>query len=162
MYLGCNCQAIWKCTGSTCLPRELIGLRKNHSNKSIWQNEFPINCLQFHIQSCILVAAAEIMGGSEVHVEKGSTLNLTCVVRNAREKPHYLLWYHKNEVYNTVYKKAIIGKPGLGASINLLPSLRHNLVSSNQTRAILGHVNWGVVCPESSNKITKNLKIDDP
>lgn len=43
------------------------------------------------------VAAAEIMGGSEVHVEKGSTLNLTCVVRNAREKPHYLLWYHKNE-----------------------------------------------------------------
>ena len=38
------------------------------------------------------------MGGREVHVEAGSTLNLTCVVRNAREKPHYLLWYHRNEV----------------------------------------------------------------
>ena len=45
-----------------------------------------------------LVAAAEIMGGSEVHVEAGSTLNLTCVVRNSQEKPHYLLWYHRNEV----------------------------------------------------------------
>lgn len=43
-------------------------------------------------------AAAEIMGGSEVHVEAGSTLNLTCVVRNSRERPHYLLWYHSNEV----------------------------------------------------------------
>lgn len=43
------------------------------------------------------VAAAEIMGGREVHVEAGSTLNLTCVVRNSREKPHYLLWYHRNE-----------------------------------------------------------------
>ena len=47
----------------------------------------------------ISVAAAEIMGGREVHVEAGSTLNLTCVVRNSREKPHYLLWYHRNEVW---------------------------------------------------------------
>ena len=45
-----------------------------------------------------LVAHAEITGGSEVHVEQGSTLNLTCVVKNSKEKPHYLLWYHKNEV----------------------------------------------------------------
>jgi len=43
------------------------------------------------------VARAEITGGSEVHVEQGSTLNLTCVVRNSQEKPHYLLWYHRNE-----------------------------------------------------------------
>ena len=49
----------------------------------------------------ISVAAAEIMGGREVHVEAGSTLNLTCVVRNSREKPHYLLWYHRNEVWDT-------------------------------------------------------------
>ena len=41
---------------------------------------------------------AEIMGGTEVHVELGSTLNLTCVVRNTRERPHYLLWYHRNQV----------------------------------------------------------------
>ena len=47
-------------------------------------------------------AAAEIMGGSEVHVEAGSTLNLTCVVRNSRERPHYLLWYHSNEVTRTI------------------------------------------------------------
>ena len=52
----------------------------------------------------ISVAAAEIMGGREVHVEAGSTLNLTCVVRNSREKPHYLLWYHRNEVWDTSHQ----------------------------------------------------------
>lgn len=40
---------------------------------------------------------AVIVGGREVHVEHGSTLNLTCVVRSSVEKPHYLLWYHNNE-----------------------------------------------------------------
>jgi len=44
------------------------------------------------------VAHAEITAGPEVHVEQGSTLNLTCVVKKFKEKPHYLLWYHKNEV----------------------------------------------------------------
>ena len=53
-------------------------------------------------ESYLSEAAAEIMGGSEVHVEAGSTLNLTCVVRNSRERPHYLLWYHSNEVTRTI------------------------------------------------------------
>jgi len=52
----------------------------------------------FTIQNEEEVAHAEITGGTEVHVEQGSTLNLTCVVKNSKEKPHYLLWYHKNEV----------------------------------------------------------------
>jgi len=51
----------------------------------------------FTVQNEEEVAHAEITGGSEVHVEQGSTLNLTCVVKNSKEKPHYLLWYHKNE-----------------------------------------------------------------
>jgi len=42
-------------------------------------------------------AHAEITAGPEVHVEQGSTLNLTCVVKKFKEKPHYLIWYHKNE-----------------------------------------------------------------
>jgi len=51
----------------------------------------------FTVQNEEEVAHAEITGGTEVHVEQGSTLNLTCVVKNSKEKPHYLLWYHKNE-----------------------------------------------------------------
>jgi hypothetical protein len=43
------------------------------------------------------VPTAVILGGSEVHVERGSTLNLTCVVKHSREQPHYLLWYHKDQ-----------------------------------------------------------------
>ena len=50
---------------------------------------------------------AEIVGGTEVHVEQGSTLNLTCVVRNSRERPHYLLWYHNNQVRHTYCFKPI-------------------------------------------------------
>jgi len=43
------------------------------------------------------VPVAVIEGGSEVHVESGSTLNLTCVVKHSTEQPHYLLWYHKDQ-----------------------------------------------------------------
>eukprot|EP00092_Neocalanus_flemingeri_P035616 GFUD01038770.1.p1 GENE.GFUD01038770.1~~GFUD01038770.1.p1 ORF type:complete len:318 (+),score=24.69 GFUD01038770.1:501-1454(+) len=51
----------------------------------------------FTVQNEEEVAHAEITGGTEVHVEQGSTLNLTCIVKNSKEKPHYLLWYHRNE-----------------------------------------------------------------
>jgi len=51
----------------------------------------------FSLQNKYKGTQAQIVGGSEVHVEQGSTLNLTCVVRNTREKPHYLLWYHRNQ-----------------------------------------------------------------
>jgi len=43
------------------------------------------------------VPEAVIEGGTEVHVESGSTLNLTCVVKHSTEQPHYLLWYHKDQ-----------------------------------------------------------------
>jgi len=38
-----------------------------------------------------------ILSGKEVHVETGSTLNLTCLVENFKIKPHYLLWFFKNQ-----------------------------------------------------------------
>ena len=50
---------------------------------------------------------ASIIGGAEVHVEQGSTLNLTCVVKNSLEKPHYLLWYHNNKVMIITLKKGL-------------------------------------------------------
>ena len=50
------------------------------------------------------VPEAVIEGGSEVHVESGSTLNLTCVVKHSTEQPHYLLWYHKDQVQVLTYK----------------------------------------------------------
>jgi len=43
------------------------------------------------------VVTTVILGGSEVHVESGSTLNLTCVVKHNREPQHYLLWYHRGK-----------------------------------------------------------------
>jgi len=42
-------------------------------------------------------ARTRILSGKEVHVEHGSTLNLTCVVQNTKTKPHYLLWFFKNQ-----------------------------------------------------------------
>ena len=66
----------------------------------ISSTSFKINVsyLRIATQFSVTGTQAQIVGGSEVHVEQGSTLNLTCVVRNTREKPHYLLWYHRNQV----------------------------------------------------------------
>lgn len=84
--------------------RKSLNLSKSNVNNTFGKTNLDnglFSLLSEDLLFSISVAAAEIMGGREVHVEAGSTLNLTCVVRNSREKPHYLLWYHRNEVRDT-------------------------------------------------------------
>ena len=38
------------------------------------------------------------MGGSEVFVGMGSTINLTCVIRLSPEPPSTIRWQHNNQV----------------------------------------------------------------
>lgn len=40
----------------------------------------------------------EILGGPELFINKGSTINLTCLVRFAPEPPPIMLWSHNREV----------------------------------------------------------------
>nr|XP_045622914.1 uncharacterized protein LOC123773324 isoform X2 [Procambarus clarkii] len=38
------------------------------------------------------------MNGAEIHVHRGSLINLTCVVEHTTERPLYIVWYHYNKV----------------------------------------------------------------
>ncbi|XP_069672036.1 uncharacterized protein [Periplaneta americana] len=44
------------------------------------------------------VPTATILGGPDLHVDKGSTINLTCTIKYSPEPPAYIFWYHHDEV----------------------------------------------------------------
>lgn len=46
----------------------------------------------------LTVPTATILGGPDLHVDKGSTINLTCTVKFSPEPPAYIFWYHHEEV----------------------------------------------------------------
>lgn len=46
----------------------------------------------------ITVPTAEILGGPDLHVDKGSTINLTCSIKFSPEPPAYIFWYHHDDV----------------------------------------------------------------
>lgn len=39
-----------------------------------------------------------ILGGSDLFVDKGSTINLTCTIRFGPEPPGHIFWYHGDKV----------------------------------------------------------------
>ncbi|XP_059487009.1 uncharacterized protein LOC132203327 isoform X2 [Neocloeon triangulifer] len=44
------------------------------------------------------VPTAHILGAPDLHVDKGSTINLTCIIKYSPEPPAYIFWYHHDEV----------------------------------------------------------------
>ncbi|TDG48549.1 hypothetical protein AWZ03_005093 [Drosophila navojoa] len=57
--------------------------------------------------SCALVATdgrplavptATILGGPDLYVDKGSTINLTCIIKFSPEPPTHIFWYHQDKV----------------------------------------------------------------
>ncbi|CAG7826924.1 unnamed protein product [Allacma fusca] len=38
-----------------------------------------------------------IMGGTDMHINRGSTINLTCIVEHSPEPPSNILWTHNNQ-----------------------------------------------------------------
>lgn len=48
--------------------------------------------------ACFSEPAATILGGPDLYVDKGSTINLTCTIRFGPEPPGYIFWYHENKV----------------------------------------------------------------
>lgn len=53
-----------------------------------------------HILTLSLFAepVTEIIGGADLFINKGSTINLTCIVRYAPEPPPSMVWSHNREV----------------------------------------------------------------
>ncbi|KAG5673543.1 hypothetical protein PVAND_003583 [Polypedilum vanderplanki] len=46
----------------------------------------------------VVVPTARILGGPDLHFDKGSTINLTCTIKFSPEPPAYIFWYHLDEV----------------------------------------------------------------
>lgn len=41
---------------------------------------------------------AMIIGAPDMHVDKGSTINLTCIIAHSPEPPGHIFWYHNGKV----------------------------------------------------------------
>ncbi|XP_017487378.1 PREDICTED: uncharacterized protein LOC108375744, partial [Rhagoletis zephyria] len=41
---------------------------------------------------------ASILGGPDLYVDRGSTINLTCVIKFSPEPPTHIFWYHQDKV----------------------------------------------------------------
>ncbi|XP_076032404.1 zwei Ig domain protein zig-8-like isoform X2 [Oratosquilla oratoria] len=48
----------------------------------------------------VVVPSVEMVGGREVYLDRGSTLNLSCVVHFSPQPPEYILWYHGEMLVN--------------------------------------------------------------
>ena len=40
----------------------------------------------------------EIVGGPDIYVDRGSTLNVTCAVASGAKEPEFIYWSHNNQV----------------------------------------------------------------
>lgn len=50
------------------------------------------------VHTAFAVPTAAILGGPDLYVDKGSTINLTCTIHFSPEPPAYIFWYHLNKV----------------------------------------------------------------
>ncbi|GLG92405.1 Uncharacterized protein GBIM_00114 [Gryllus bimaculatus] len=48
----------------------------------------------------VVEPVTEVLGGPDLFIDRGSTINLTCLVRFAPEPPPAMLWSHNREVIN--------------------------------------------------------------
>ncbi|EDW19554.2 uncharacterized protein LOC6583410 isoform X1 [Drosophila mojavensis] len=46
----------------------------------------------------VAVPTATILGGPDLYVDKGSTINLTCIIKFSPEPPTHIFWYHQDKV----------------------------------------------------------------
>ena len=53
----------------------------------------------------------EILGGPDIYLEEGFTMNLTCLVRDSPEPPQYIFWWVTSE--SLMFEAAVkINSPG--------------------------------------------------
>ncbi|XP_034194517.1 zwei Ig domain protein zig-8 [Osmia lignaria lignaria] len=56
----------------------------------------PVKSHQFRLN--VVVPTATILGGPDLYVGAGSTINLTCVIHFSSEPPAYIFWYYNKQV----------------------------------------------------------------
>uniref|UniRef100_A0A1A9WRG5 Ig-like domain-containing protein n=1 Tax=Glossina brevipalpis TaxID=37001 RepID=A0A1A9WRG5_9MUSC len=68
------------------------------SNDRIYQSGDDEFVGMFGPLQTVAVPTATILGGPDLYVDKGSTINLTCVIKFSPEQPTHIFWYHQNKV----------------------------------------------------------------
>ena len=55
-----------------------------------------------HSATTVIIAEpyTEILGGPDIYLEEGFTMNLTCLVRDSPEPPQYIFWWVSSETLN--------------------------------------------------------------
>lgn len=56
--------------------------------------------MSLNISLSVVVAKARIPEGSNLYIQSGNTINLTCVVTDTRTPPVYVFWYHDDRMIN--------------------------------------------------------------
>lgn len=76
-----------------------------------------------------LEPVATILGGPDLFVDRGSTINLTCTIRFGPEPPGHIFWYHENKVSNLTFKCWNIKPHKYENKPTLLPSPKYERIS---------------------------------
>lgn len=53
-----------------------------------------------HYNVSVSIPSTSIFGGSEYHVDKGSAIQLTCIIHNVSQEPQFVFWYHNERMIN--------------------------------------------------------------
>ncbi|XP_070064273.1 zwei Ig domain protein zig-8 isoform X4 [Drosophila virilis] len=56
----------------------------------------------------IVEPITEVIGGPELHINKGSTINLTCIVRFAPEPPPTVIWSHNRQMHRFSLERLLL------------------------------------------------------
>ncbi|XP_037080225.1 neuronal growth regulator 1-like [Pollicipes pollicipes] len=54
--------------------------------------------ISYPVRLRVVVPESRVLGGSDMYINRGSLLNLTCLVTNSPEPPEYIFWYHGGQV----------------------------------------------------------------
>lgn len=68
------------------------------------------SCTIFALFFARTVPTASVLGGPDLYVDKGSTINLTCAIRFSLEPPASLFWYHLEKVSVTPVFFGAVGR----------------------------------------------------
>lgn len=73
----------------------MIELLLNHAEKCI---QTTLNCIHL-----ITEPISTIVGGPDMYINTGSTVNLTCIVQHSPEPPPSICWTHNNQVSSFLF-----------------------------------------------------------
>ncbi|CAL8126027.1 unnamed protein product [Orchesella dallaii] len=54
--------------------------------------------LSHYVHLGVVEPVTEVIGGPDLFIDRGSTINLTCTVKHSPEPPSYIIWNHNNAI----------------------------------------------------------------